>query len=263
MHKGISYRLIASGLCAALVASPALARSASQMSDLVGARGGQAEGQIEARGFVYVDGHHGGDGVHAYWWHPRDKNCINVRTWDGRYASITDAPNRDCNQKESGSTGAAVAGVALGAILIAALAHKSSHHDDGQHMADQAAEQQYDRGYNDGLHNATFHNYERTDAYVSGYQAGVDQRSRNTGYHSGKGGYAAHTAINDLQGMDSIRAIDTMTERGFRDVDSITSGNTQYGIYWKGSTSQCVQVTYADSQVYDIREIGSHPKCRG
>lgn len=40
-----------------LLASPLGAAPASSLSDLVGARGGQAEGQLEARGFTYITGH--------------------------------------------------------------------------------------------------------------------------------------------------------------------------------------------------------------
>jgi hypothetical protein len=265
MRKHRLHRIAVAILAAsALVSAQASARSASQMSDLVGARAGQSEAEVEARGFISVDGHEGRGSVYSYWWHARDKNCIQIRTNDGRYASITDAPNSDCNQKiAGGNAGAAIAGAAIGALLIAALAsHKSSHHDDGNHLSDQAAEHQYERGYNDGVHNASYHNYDRSDAYSSGYRAGVDQRNRNIGSHSGRGGYAVHTPISDLRGMNAVSAIDAMSERGFRNVDSISSGNTLYGIFWKGSTGQCVQMTNSDSRVYDIREIGSHPNCR-
>jgi hypothetical protein len=153
--------------------------------------------------------------------------------------------------------------VAVGALLVAALAsHKSSHHDNNQHLSDAQAEAQYERGYNDGLHNVAYHNPDRLDAYSSGYTAGVDQRDRNTSSHSGRGGYVAHVSLNDLTGSDSIRAIDTITGRGFTNVDAFTSGNTQYGIYYNRSTRQCVQATYADGRVYDIRDIDTHPKCR-
>jgi hypothetical protein len=53
-----------------------------------------------------------------------------------------------------------------------------------------------------------------------------------------------------------------MNERGFRDVDSFSSGNTQYGIFWQPQTRQCVQLTMSDGRVYDARDIGTHPQCR-
>lgn len=175
-------------------------------------------------------------------------------TQDGRYSDITDAPNSDCNHKDGGGSSGAV-------VLAALLSHKSSHHDDGKHLTTYANETQYERGYNDGLHNVSYHNYDRSDHYSQGYQNGVEQRQRNTSHHSGRGGYGAHASYADLQGADTIWAIDAMRERGFDNVDSFSSGNTLYGMYYNRRTGQCVQMTNADSQVYDIREIGTHPRC--
>lgn len=247
-----------------LAATPALAGKANTLNDLVGAKGGSGEMALEQRGFVNITGHTGNDAVYTYWWNARDKNCVMVKTQDGRYAQIKDSPNHDCNQKDSGGGGAGgvVAGALVGGLLVAALTHKSGHHDDNQHMSDQMAEQQYERGYNDGLHNTAYHNYDKNDAYASGYQAGVDQRARDTSYHAGRGGYAPAASLTGIQGQNSVWAIDEMSSRGFRSVDSFTSGNTQYGVYFNSKTRQCVQVTYADGKVYDIREIGTHPKCR-
>lgn len=246
----------------ALAATPALASKANTLQSLVGARGASGEMELENKGFVSIDGHQADGGVYTYWWNARDKNCISVFTADGRYQAIRDATNGDCKQKSS-SSGAAVAGVAVGALLLAALtSHKSSHHDDGQHLSDHSAEAQYERGYNDGLHNTAYHNYDKSDDYSRGYGAGVSQRQRNTSNHSGRGGYTPHASLNGLQGTNSIRAIDEMSGRGFTNVDSFSSGNTQYGIYFNRSTRQCAQLTFADGRVYDAREIGSHPKCR-
>jgi hypothetical protein len=78
----------------------------------------------------------------------------------------------------------------------------------------------------------------------------------------GGGGRAAPARINDLAGMDAIRAIDVMTERGFRDSDSFGSGETRYGIFWRAASRQCVQLTFADNRVVAANDIGTHPKCR-
>lgn len=68
--------------------------------------------------------------------------------------------------------------------------------------------------------------------------------------------------ISDLAGMNDIRAIDVMTERGFKDADSFSSGDTRYGIFWRPSSRQCVQLTFADGRVVAANDIGTHPKCR-
>ena len=61
--------------------------------------------------------------------------------------------------------------------------------------------------------------------------------------------------------MDAITAIDEMTARGFTNVDTMTSGETIYGIYYNRSTKQCIQLTNADSKVYKVSDIKTHPKC--
>jgi hypothetical protein len=68
--------------------------------------------------------------------------------------------------------------------------------------------------------------------------------------------------LADLKGMDAIKAIDEMTALGFTNVDTITSGETIYGIYYNRSTKQCIQLTNADNQVYAVNDIKTHPKCR-
>ena len=71
-------------------------------------------------------------------------------------------------------------------------------------------------------------------------------------------------AVNlaDLKGMDAIKAIDQMTARGFTNVDTMTSGETLYGIYYNRSTKQCIQLTNADNKVYEVSDIKTHPNCR-
>ena len=68
--------------------------------------------------------------------------------------------------------------------------------------------------------------------------------------------------LSDLKGMDAIKAIDEMTARGFTNVDTMTSGETIYGIYYNRATKQCIQLTNADSKVYEVSDIKTHPKCR-
>lgn len=263
MTVSFSRKIIISTMASILISGSATARTASHLSDLVGARGSSGEMALERQGFTYVDGHNSRKYIHTYWWHHKDKNCIEVKTADGRYKAIVDAPNSDCHQKNSsGGNGAAVAGVAVGAILLAGLlSHKSSHHDDGKHYEDQSHDTQFERGYTDGIHNVAYHNYDRSDHYSRGYEAGIEQRNQNTGYHSGRGGYSAHANLAGIKGQDSIWAIDELHARKFRDVDSFSSGDTTYGVYYNKHSDQCIQVTNADGRVYDIRDIGTHAGC--
>ena len=89
----------------------------------------------------------------------------------------------------------------------------------------------------------------------------VDGRGAGMGPGMG-GGMAGGNGLGGLNGMNSIRAIDVMTERGFRNVDDISSGNTQYGIFYNPRTRVCAQLTMANTRVVDARDIRQHPKCR-
>ena len=67
--------------------------------------------------------------------------------------------------------------------------------------------------------------------------------------------------VSDLTGTDAIKAIDEMSARGFVNVDTLTSGETLYGIFYNRMTKQCIQMTNADGKVYAINDIQIHPKC--
>jgi hypothetical protein len=66
----------------------------------------------------------------------------------------------------------------------------------------------------------------------------------------------------DLQGTSAISGFDRMTERGFKSVDYIESGDTQYSIYYNSNTRQCIQLTVANSKILSADDIHTHPKCR-
>lgn len=82
-----------------------------------------------------------------------------------------------------------------------------------------------------------------------------------TGATAATGHGAAAGGLAGIAGMDSIAAIDAMTERGFANVDSLESGNTQYGIFYNRSSHLCAQLTMADGKVLDASDIKTHPKC--
>lgn len=246
-----------------LAATPALADKASQLTSLNGKSPDTVEAGLSSRGFTYVASNTNSmNYTYSYWWDAGDKSCVNVEAHDGTVVSISDASAADCHHGGDSKAAAAVGVVAGAAILGALLSHKSNHHENGQHSADAAAEQQYERGFNDGLHNAAYHNYDRNDSYSSGYGAGVAQRSANLGGHSGRGGYSAFVNFDDLNGARAAGGMDELTRRGFTQVDNFTSGNTRYSIQYRPASRQCVQVTLADGKFYDVRDIGTHPKCR-
>lgn len=252
---------------ALLVPVSAYAATPAEIADLVGARAAGGESAMESRGYVNIKTEKGDDRSWEYWWQQARKQCVTIAVVDGRFDAITATSPVDCNHKpSSGGSGAAAAGIAAAAIIGAiALSHKSHHHDTGTHYDDAASEAAYERGYRDGLYHQSYHNYDRSDAYSSGYAAGVEQRGRETSYrndHRGGAGYRPSVDVSDLEGARGSSADSEMRRRGFSDVDGLKSGNTSYTIWYNGRTRQCLQMGVADGRVVNLTDIGSAPKCR-
>ena len=253
--------LAASALLA--VSTGAHAETAAQMRYLNGQSAGDAEGDLRQAGFSHVSSHdsHSNGYTTSYWWDNSDNHCVAVEEYGRSVMTVNDASKSDCGHS-GGDAGAAVAVVAGAAILGALLSHKSHHHDDNSHSSDRNHEAAFDRGYTDGLHNASYHNYDRDEAYSDGYRAGVDEREANLRHHTRRGGYSQAASFSDLQGARAAGAMSQMESRGFRQVDNFTSGNTRYSIQWRPQSRQCVQMTIADGHIYDVRDIGQNPNCR-
>lgn len=266
MKISVLDRGIFSIACVAMIATPALAEKASQLTSLNGMTPDQAEGALTSRGFTFADSNMNSMGyTYSYWWNANSKNCVSIEAHNGMIETVNDAGASDCHQKDSNGDGAAMAAVGVvagAAILGALLSHKSHHHENKQHLSDAQAEQQYERGYTDGLHNASYHDYDRNEAYASGYTAGVDERNANLSHHGNRGGYASFAQVNDLTGARAAGGMDELSRRGFRQVDNFTSGNTRYSIQYRPESRQCVQVTIADGKFYAVNDIQTHPKCR-
>jgi hypothetical protein len=64
---------------------PTAGTTVSRLSDLVGARAGQAENTIRRRGYRFVKAD---DGGYTYWLESRTNYCVTIRTDEGRYQSI-------------------------------------------------------------------------------------------------------------------------------------------------------------------------------
>jgi hypothetical protein len=251
-------------MCSALVATPVLAEKAADLTYLNGRSAGDVERTIHDRGFRHVSSHRSGSGyVHSYWWQDKGNHCIDVEAEErsGNVMTINDAPASDCGHSGKVSGGEAAA-IGVGAVLLGALltSGKSHHKDGAQYDQQQTAE--FDRGYNDGLYNAAYHNGSRSDAYAKGYEKGVDEREANLRHHSRRGGYAQAARFDDLQGARAAGGMSELESRGFTQVDNFASGNARYSIQWKRDTRQCLQVIIADGRFEDIRDIGTHPKCR-
>lgn len=79
-------------------AQPVSGGTAADLSDLVGAKAGQAEGELNRRGYQYAKGTTSGDTKYGAWFNKSTGRCVMVRTEQGRYRSIVNAPASDCGR---------------------------------------------------------------------------------------------------------------------------------------------------------------------
>lgn len=79
----------------------AAAAQSTGLEDMVGARAGQAENELQRRGYVNTGGSDGDDRSYTNWWNASRRQCVTIATMDGRYASITPTTAPDCRQSAS------------------------------------------------------------------------------------------------------------------------------------------------------------------
>lgn len=80
-----------------LIPSVADAQSTG-LEDMVGARAGQAEMELQRRGYTNVRSERGDDRAYTYWWNADRRQCVTIATMDGRYNSIQPTLPPDCRQ---------------------------------------------------------------------------------------------------------------------------------------------------------------------
>jgi type II secretory pathway pseudopilin PulG len=124
-------------------------------------------------------------------------------------------------------------------------------------MASTVAEREYQRGYDD-CSQGRYDQNQHGESYKKGCRAAEDGQPAP----AAAGSHGSKAKISDLKGMDSIKAFDVMTSRGFTNVDTLTAGETIYGIYYNAKTHQCVQLANANDRVDSAVDIHEHPKCR-
>ena len=97
------HALIPAALAAAFASSSAVAQSAPDVADLVGARAAGGETQLLSRGYVSRQSNIVRDQRFTFWWNERTGRCISVSTVDGRYATIIGVPPANCSDGPRGA----------------------------------------------------------------------------------------------------------------------------------------------------------------
>ena len=72
--------------------------TAPDLADLVGAKAGQAEGDLQRRGYTYATGSTAGNAKYSSWYNRSTGRCVMIRTEDGRYQSIVETSPVDCGR---------------------------------------------------------------------------------------------------------------------------------------------------------------------
>jgi hypothetical protein len=68
------------------------------LEDMVGARAGQAEAELQRRGYTNIRAEKGDDRSYAYWWNADRRQCVTIATMEGRYDSIQPTTAPDCRK---------------------------------------------------------------------------------------------------------------------------------------------------------------------
>lgn len=154
----------------------------------------------------------------------------------------------------------AKAAVAAAAILgIAALAHQSHHHDDGDHRDDSRHEADYERGYRDALHG--YRADSDRGAYSDGYGAGMRERSAQVPWQSGNTGGASGRRLDDLVGARAAGADTELRARGFVDRDAQQRDGRSIVTWWNARSRECVHVATGNGRIESIRPVDAS-NCR-
>lgn len=248
---------------ASLISASAFASGSTpgNLNDLEYQDSSWGNGQLRSRGYTMIDSDYHNGKMVEYWWSNGSNTCIKAKDVDGKYESIKTTSSTDCNQyheeatKDDSSAGIAIAAAAiLGAAVLASQSHQRD--DDVNNDANATAE--FDRGYRDGLHHKTYHNYDNTEAYSEGYTQGQIERDEQTRHHSNSGyhsGTAKRVKLHDLLGARASSADSEMRSRGFTDAGGYKQGNKSYVIWWNPNTRQCVSSATENGRIKTIAAI--------
>ena len=92
-------------LLAAVGASASAQNTPPGLRDLVGARAGQAEGELQRRGYQAVRTETGDDRKWTFWYSQTYGRCVTIATVNGRYDSIVETPVPDCQRNTAAPSG--------------------------------------------------------------------------------------------------------------------------------------------------------------
>jgi len=285
----VSIRL---ALAIAIIPATAFAAPPPDLRDLVGARAGQAENAIRARGYIDVDREQRPGRSIVFWWNQQRGNCVAIETTNGRYQSIDVTPPARCRQGGPGGPGfpggpggpgfpggpGGPGGPGFGQpqfgstppgvrdlVGIGSIAGENALRNRGFRFSQAAS--------GGGPRNAFWWAPDQryclsvisANNRFQALSVTTDQACRTGVIGSpprpGPGG----RPIVDFSYFPGMRIPDAdarLGNAGFTVVDRFRSGNSFYVIWYNRGARQCLQMTNANSRVVDVRDIRTHPRCR-
>ena len=227
--------------------------SQNNVDDLIGARANSVDNFMNNKGYVHITSSKSYGGIYSYWWKSTKNKCVSIRIEDGHVTDTKTAPSSDCQQYANADR--------YNSNNNSYQSHQSHHHDSYNHYNNADHDNSFERGYNDGVHNKSYHNpYSNdqvTEAYAKGYEAGVQQRSSNTNYHAGGGGYSNTTSsakLGDVKGWSAQRAYKEIENRGYRFIKEYRNNGKLVKVWYSTEYRKCKKTAEKDGYIDLVEE---------
>lgn len=237
--------------------------SAASLYGIIGQGSDPATRTLRDRGFEFADDHSDSyDNRHTYWWNDGSNNCVHVVSYNRVITRVEDATAGECGRGREEGADQGEFGDLIGMRSSSGMEQLARR---GFVQVDNftSGTTRYSIQYR--LRSRQCIQVTQADGrFTDVRDIGSHPNCSREGMAGGSSGGSSTTPVgfSDLQGARAAGGMSTLEERGFRQVDNFTSGNTRYSIQWREASNQCVQITIADGRFEDIRDIGEHPECR-
>lgn len=116
--------------------------------------------------------------------------------------------------------------------------------------------------YNEGSYN--LQNNDQA-SYIEVTRNGYGNNYPNNNYpnnnYPGNGNYNNAVYVNDLAGQRTSDGDSQMRARGFRNVDSYRQNGSNFTLWWRGASRQCIEVSISRGRYSTIQDIGNDSRC--
>ncbi len=219
---------------------------ATQFNDLIGVKGANAEHSFTQKGYYHINTHRVSNNIYSYWWNNSRKKCVFYSLSDGRINKVTNTIPSDCNKStyDNGDHG-----------YSNRYRTRVHHYPNQTHYSEGTSNQAFDRGFQDGLHHKTYHNFydaKLKGIYATGYTAGTSQRTHNTSYHSGHGGYTQYTQAHDVNGKGFEDAYRILKRRGFSENSKSMKNGKEYILWYNRRGNQCIRTIRSYNHIISV-----------